>query len=50
MNDLAVLLMLSNRKPEAKKLLEKALEIHPDDALAADNLRRLKAEGGKAGG
>ena len=48
MNDLAVLLMLRGDKPEARKLLERVLAVSPGDALAADNLRKLKAEGAKA--
>ncbi len=49
MNDLAVLLMLRGEKAEAKSLLERVLQANPDDKLAAENLRKLNAEG-KAGG
>jgi len=41
MNDLAVLLMVQDRNPEARNLLERVLEINPQDALAADNLAQL---------
>lgn len=41
MNDLAVLLMVSQRNDEARQLLERVLEINPQDALAADNLAQL---------
>jgi tetratricopeptide (TPR) repeat protein len=49
MNDLAVLLMLQGQKAEAKTLLERVLKAHPDDKLAAENLKKLNTEG-KAGG
>jgi tetratricopeptide (TPR) repeat protein len=49
MNDLAVLLMLQGQKAEARTLLERVLKVHPDDQLAAENLKKLNAEG-KAGG
>lgn len=42
MNDLAVLLMTRRQFPEAKKLLERVLELNPQDALAAQNLKRLE--------
>ena len=41
MNDLAVLLISSNRKDEARELLRKVLEIRPGDPLAAANLKSL---------
>ncbi len=41
MNDLAVLLMLQSRPDEARLLLERALELNPDDPLAAENLAAL---------
>ena len=41
MNDLAVLLMTQGRDEEARVLLERALEINPDDPLAASNLEQL---------
>jgi Flp pilus assembly protein TadD len=44
MNDLAVLLMTLNKKPEAQSLLEQVLKINPQDQMAAANLERLKAE------
>jgi Flp pilus assembly protein TadD len=44
MNDLAVLLMTLNKKPEAQSLLEQVLKINPQDQMAAANLQRLKAE------
>jgi Flp pilus assembly protein TadD len=49
MNDLAVLLMLQGQKAEARTLLQKVLKAHPDDKLAAENLKKLDTEG-KAGG
>jgi tetratricopeptide (TPR) repeat protein len=49
MNDLAVLLMLQGQRAEAKILLEKVLKAHPDDKVAAENLKKLNSEG-KAGG
>lgn len=49
MNDLAVLLMLQGQRTEAKALLEKVLKAHPDDKVAAENLKKLNSEG-KAGG
>lgn len=42
MNDLAVLLMNRKELAEAKKLLERVLQINPQDALAAQNLKRLQ--------
>jgi tetratricopeptide (TPR) repeat protein len=44
MNDLAVLLIQVNKKPEAQKLLEQVLRINPQDQMAAANLQHLKAE------
>ena len=44
MNDLAVLLIQVNKKPEAQKLLEQVLKINPQDQMAAANLEQLKAE------
>jgi tetratricopeptide (TPR) repeat protein len=49
MNDLAVLLLLRGEKAEAKSLLERVLAVNPNDKVAAENLRKLNAEG-KAGG
>jgi tetratricopeptide (TPR) repeat protein len=49
MNDLAVLLMLQGQRAEAKTLLERVLKARPGDQMAAENLKKLKAEG-KAGG
>jgi tetratricopeptide (TPR) repeat protein len=43
MNDLAVLLIQVNKKPEAQKLLEQVLQINPQDQMAAANLQQLKA-------
>jgi Flp pilus assembly protein TadD len=45
MNDLAVLLIQVNKKPEAQKLLEQVLQINPQDQMAAANLEKLKSEG-----
>ncbi|MEA2603044.1 MAG: hypothetical protein QOF89_4036 [Acidobacteriota bacterium] len=44
MNDLAVLLMNTNKTAEAKSLLEQVLKINPQDQMAAANLERLKSE------
>ena len=41
LNDYAVLLMGLGRNDEARQMLERALEIRPDDALAAANLESL---------
>jgi tetratricopeptide (TPR) repeat protein len=41
MNDLAVLLIFQNRHDEARQLLERVLELDPDDRLAARNLDGL---------
>jgi tetratricopeptide (TPR) repeat protein len=41
LNDLAVLLMTTGHKDEAKALLEKVLKIKPDDATATANLKTL---------
>ncbi len=45
LNDLAVLLMDTDRGQEARGLLERALEIRPDDTLARENLNKLDAGG-----
>ncbi len=42
MNDLAVLLMVRGDFAQARTLLEKVLEIKPDDQVAAGNLKKLK--------
>jgi tetratricopeptide (TPR) repeat protein len=42
MNDLAVLLMSTGRKEEARALLQKVLEIRPGDATATANLKALR--------
>jgi Flp pilus assembly protein TadD len=44
MNDLAVLLMNTNKTAEAKSLLEQVLKLNPQDRMAAANLERLKTE------
>jgi Flp pilus assembly protein TadD len=44
MDDLAVLLMRSNKKDEARKLLQQVLRINPQDKLAAANLEKLSSE------
>jgi len=44
LNDYAVLLMSSGRNQEARVLLERALALKPDDALAARNLKSLTDE------
>ena len=41
LNDYAVLLMGQGRNDEARQMLEKALQIRPDDELAAANLESL---------
>jgi len=41
MNDFAVLMIEQDRNDEARALLERALEIRPDDELAATNLESL---------
>jgi len=41
MNDLAVLLMDRGDNAEARRLLERTLELRPNDVLAAENLRQL---------
>jgi Flp pilus assembly protein TadD len=46
MNDLAVLLMSTGKRDEARQLLEKALQIHPGDKQAAGNLEKLRRESG----
>jgi Flp pilus assembly protein TadD len=45
MDDLAVLLLRTNKKDEARKLLQQVLQINPEDKVAAANLERLNAEG-----
>jgi Flp pilus assembly protein TadD len=45
MDDLAVLLMRSNRRDEARKLLQQVLQINPQDKVAASNLDQLNKEG-----
>jgi Flp pilus assembly protein TadD len=45
MDDLAVLLMRSNRRDEARKLLQQVLQINPQDKVAASNLEQLNKEG-----
>lgn len=45
MNDLAVLLMAQERDAEARPLLERALEINPQDSVAAENLAQLDESG-----
>jgi tetratricopeptide (TPR) repeat protein len=47
MNDLAVLLINQGRKAEAKPLLEKVLQLNPNDVTAAGNLKALN-QGGQA--
>ena len=47
MNDLAVLLINQGRKAEARPLLEKILQLNPDDQTAAGNLKALN-QGGQA--
>ncbi len=44
MDDLAVLLLRSNKKDEARKLLQQVLQINPQDQVAAANLQKLNAE------
>ena len=41
LNDYAVLLMEQGRNDEARQMLERALEVRPDDELAAANLEKL---------
>lgn len=47
MNDLAVLLTLQGDRQEARQLLERVLEIRPNDPRASENLERLR--GGEGG-
>jgi Flp pilus assembly protein TadD len=47
MDDLAVLLMRTNKKDEARKLLQQVLQINPEDKVAAANLERLNSSEGK---
>ncbi|HEV7672293.1 MAG TPA: tetratricopeptide repeat protein [Thermoanaerobaculia bacterium] len=44
LSDLAVLLTVQGKKPEAEKLLRKVLEINPRDTHARENLDRLYKE------
>jgi Flp pilus assembly protein TadD len=44
MDDLAVLLLRTNKKAEARKLLQQVLQINPQDQIAAANLKKLDAE------
>ncbi|HYU33645.1 MAG TPA: tetratricopeptide repeat protein [Thermoanaerobaculia bacterium] len=44
MNDLAMLLMTRNERAEAQALLEKVLQINPQDQVARASLEELKAE------
>jgi len=48
MSDLAVILMLKGERAEARQLLERVLEIRPDDKMARENLERLQRK--EAGG
>jgi Flp pilus assembly protein TadD len=48
MSDLAVLLINQGRKAEAKVLLQKVLQINPNDLTAASNLKALEQPGGQA--
>jgi predicted Zn-dependent protease len=41
LNDLAVLLMTTKKNAEAKKLLERALAVNPEDPVAKENLKKL---------
>jgi Flp pilus assembly protein TadD len=45
MNDLAVLLLSTRKKDEARKLLQQVLQINPGDKVATANLERLNSEG-----
>ena len=47
LNDLAVLLMNSGNNSEAKVLLERLLEIRPDDRMALQNLEQLDRDTGE---
>ena len=40
-----MLLLRTNKKDEARKLLQQVLQINPQDQVAAANLERLNAEG-----
>lgn len=44
MNDLAVLLIIRDRQAEAERLLERILELQPDNVVAAQTLDRLHAK------
>ncbi len=41
LNDLAVILLARGENAEAKQLLEKVLEIRPEDEMAKGNLARI---------
>ena len=49
MSDLAVVLMARGERDEARRLLERVLELRPGDALALANLERLGRLGGGGG-
>ncbi|HEY2289533.1 MAG TPA: tetratricopeptide repeat protein [Thermoanaerobaculia bacterium] len=44
MDDLAVLLLRTNKKVEARKLLQQVLQINPQDQIATANLKKLDEE------
>jgi Flp pilus assembly protein TadD len=46
MSDLAVLLIAKGERAEAERLLERVLELRPDDPGAKANLDRLRAAQG----
>lgn len=46
MNDLAVLLMTRGEREEARSLLERVLEVQPEDEMARRNLDKLDQAGG----
>jgi Flp pilus assembly protein TadD len=45
LNDLAVLLIVEGEREEARTLLERVLEIRPEDEQAQSSLERLRAQG-----
>lgn len=45
MNDLAVLMIQENRRDEALRLLEQIVALSPEDAVARQNLERLRSAG-----
>ncbi len=45
LNDLAVVMMVQGNKDEARQLLERLLELSPDNQLARENLQRLVGGG-----